>query len=121
MAANLELTGRTPVFFVAANTHGAGTCSARPSSPPVSTQASTSAMCRSPPSTLTRAPSCVMTGPEEPGPPPNYILAAYMGSGTGSSPRLPDPSMRPWRARVWHEAGHGKCRIAGLLRDPAVR
>ena len=43
---------------------------------------STCGTSRSPPATPTRAPRCATTGSPEPGPAPNYILAAFMASGT---------------------------------------
>jgi integrase len=59
------------------------TCSATHSSPPCSAQASTSGTPRSPPATPTRAPRCDTTGPARTWTGrPNYILAAFMASGT---------------------------------------
>ena len=57
-------------------------CSGIPSSPPCSTPALISEMCRSPPGTPIGAPPCATTGRKNLDRHPNYIPAAYMASGT---------------------------------------
>jgi hypothetical protein len=73
------------------------TCSGTPSSPPCSTPASISEMCRSPPGTPTRAPPCVTTGAEEPRPAPQLHPRRLHGIGDLTAERgnhavLPEPA-----------------------------
>ena len=58
------------------------TCSATPTSRSCSTRAWTCEMSRSLPGMRIRGPRCAMTGLEEPRPPSELHLAAYMASGT---------------------------------------